>query len=139
MDSLDWEVTQLCRKMERTEARRKAQQFQVFSPEEHVQRDIRNLENGYLRNKRELERTNPIPLERLNERELEKAVNMILNMALLDIVGTEGARGLLRMRKYCADDLILERLLEAFEQMFVEDKTDDAGKRRRDFMEEDLG
>jgi hypothetical protein len=63
---------------------------------------------------------------------------MTLKMAVLDIVGTEGTRGLLRIRKCAGDDLILERLVEGFEQMFAYDKLDDAGKekRRRDFMEE---
>jgi hypothetical protein len=81
---------------------------------------------------------NTIPLERLNEQELKKAVSMTLNMAVLDIVGAEGARGLLRIRKYCGDDLILGRLVEAFEQMFAYDKLDEAGRenRRPDFMEE---
>jgi hypothetical protein len=136
MDSLDWELTQLCRKMEKQrKAREGEQKFQPLSPEE-----VRDLEKGYRGNKRELERMNINPLERLNEQELHKAVSMTLNMAVLDIVGTEGTRGLLRIRKYCGDDLILERLVEAFEQMFAYDKLDDTGKekRRRDFMEEDL-
>jgi transcriptional regulator of met regulon len=78
-------------------------------------------------------------LECLNEQELRKAVSMTLNMAVLDIVGTEGTRGLLRIRKYCGDDLILEKLVEAFEEMFAYDKLDDAGKekRRRDLTEEE--
>jgi hypothetical protein len=142
MDSLDWELSQLCRKMERNQckAREEEQKFQALSPEE-LGRGVRDLEQDYRGNKRELERMITIPLERLNDQELKKAVSMTLNRAVLDIVGTEGTRGLLRIRKYCGDDLILERLVEAFEKMFAFDKLDDAGKdkRRRDFLgEEDV-
>jgi hypothetical protein len=109
MDSLDWELTQLCRKMEgkRRKARTEEHKFQALSPEEQLPRGVRDLKKGYRGNKRELERMNTIPLERLNEQELKKAVSMTLNMAVLDIVGAEGARGLLRIRKYCGDHLIL--------------------------------
>ena len=143
MDSLDWELSQLCRKMERNQrkAREEEQKFQALSPEEQLRRGVRDLEQRYRGNKRELERMITIPLERLNEQELKKAVSMTLNRAVLDILGTEGTRGLLRIRKYCGDDLILERLVEAFEKMFAFDKLDDAGKekRRRDFLgEEDV-
>ena len=141
MDSLDWELTQLCRKMERKQrkAREEDQKFQVLSPEEQLRRGVRDLEKGYRGNKRELERMNTIPLERLNEQELKRAVSMTLNMAILDIVGAEGTHGLLRIRKYCGDVLILEKLVEAFEEMFAYDKLDDAGKekRRRDLTEEE--
>ena len=106
MDSLDWELTQLCRKMERKQGRER---------EEQLPRG--DLDKGDRGSKRELERMNTIPLERLNKQELNKAVSMTLNRAVLDIVGAEGARGLLRIRKYCGDDLILERLVEAFEQI----------------------
>jgi hypothetical protein len=139
MDSLDWELTQLCRKMERKQgrAREEEQKFQALSPEEQLPRGVRELDKGYRGNKRELERMNTIPLERLNEQELNKAVSMTLKMAVLDIVGTEGTRGLLRIRKYCGDELILESLVEALEQIFAYDKLDDEGKEKRR-REEDL-
>src|SRR5882724_6472530 len=78
MDSLDWELTQLCRKMERKQgrAREEEQKFQALSPEEQLPRGVRELDKGYRGNKRELERMNTIPLERLNEQELNKAVGM---------------------------------------------------------------
>lgn len=131
MDSLDWEFRQLCRRMERTEARRKAQQSRASSSETYLQTNARTPENGYIANKVVLKRIGSIPLEHLNGQELEKAVNRILAMALLDIVGTEGARGLLKIRRYCADDLILQRLLEAFEQMFHRHKSNDPGEEKR--------
>jgi len=122
MDSLDWEFTQLCRKMERKHgtAGEEEQQCQALSPEEQW----RLRGKGHRGNKRELEQINTIPLERLDGQELKKVVSMALNMALLDIVGTEGTRGLLRIRKYCGDDLILERLVGTFRQMFAYDKLD---------------
>jgi len=139
MDSLDWELTQLCRKMESKQRKAREEEFQALSPEEQLRRGVRDLEKGYRGNKRELERTNTIPLERLNEQDLKKAVSMTLNMAVLDIIGTEGTRGLLRIRKYCGDDLILEKLVEAFEEMFAYDKLDDAGKEKRRRDEEEKG
>ena len=128
MDSLDWELTQLCRKMEREQrkAREEEQGFEAVSPEEQLRRGGLELKKDYRGNKRQLERMNSIPLERLSEQDLEKAVSLTINMALWDIVGTEGTRGLLRIRKYCGDDLILKRLVEVFEEMFTYGKLDDS-------------
>ena len=118
MDSLDWELNQLCRKMEtkRRKAKEEQQEFHALSPE---------LQMGHRGSGRELERIYSIPLESFTEKELKKVVGLVLNMPIQDIVGTEGARGLLKIRKYCADDLILERLLKAFEEMFAHHELDD--------------
>jgi hypothetical protein len=121
MDSLDWELTQLCRRIETNQrkAREEKQGFEAVSPEEQLRRGSLELKKDYRGNKRQLERMNSIPLDRLSQLDLEKAVSLTINMALLDIVGTEGTRGLLRIRKYCGDDLILKRLVEVFEEMFT--------------------
>jgi len=127
MDSLDWEFTQLCRKIE-TEQRRAREEkvFEAVPPEEPLRQGGLELQHDYRENKRQLERMNSIPLERLSEQERENAVRLTIKIALLDIIGTEGTRGLLRIRKYCGEDLILKRLIEVFEEMFTYGKLDDA-------------
>ena len=118
MDSLDWELNQLCRKIEtkRRKAGEEQQEFHALSLE---------LEKGYRGSRRELERIHSIPLESLTEKGLSRVVGLILNMSIQHIVGTEGARSLLKIRKYCTDDLILERLRKAFQEMFAHHELDD--------------
>ena len=92
-----------------------------MSPEEQLRLRVK----GFPGNKSDLERNNAIPLDWLDEQELKSAVSIILKLAVLDIVSTEGTLGLLRIRKYCGDELILRRLVEAFRQMFACDALHD--------------
>jgi hypothetical protein len=98
-----------------------SQECDALSPEEQLRLRVK----GFPGNKSDLERNNAIPLDWLDEQELKSAVSIILKLAVLDIVSTEGTLGLLRIRKYCGDELILRRLVEAFRQMFACDALHD--------------